>query len=33
MKLNDYKMDCFVKAGKSVARATGSNPEQYDEVL
>ena len=44
MKLIGYKMDCYVKVGKnvynvlimdeeSVARATGSTPEQYDEVL
>ena len=39
MKLNGYKMDCYVKAGKSVYNvlivdaATGSIPEQYDEVL
>lgn len=47
MKLTGYKMDCYVKAGKSVydvligvildvhsvAQATGSTPEQYDEVL
>ena len=36
MKLTGYKMDCYVKAVldvESVARATGSTPEQYDEVL
>lgn len=39
MKLTGYKMDCYVKAGKSVYNvlivdaATGSTPEQYEEVL
>ena len=37
MKLTGYKMDCYVKAGKSVYNVlvvdAGSTPEQYDEVL